>query len=134
MTVMEQATEIRAAMDNAGSILTDEQAAESVYLFAPWSNSAHYAVDDRVRYGEQLYKCLTEHDAQATWAPDVSPSLWVRIDDPAIEYPEWVQPLGATDAYPEGAKVSHNGKRWISLYDDNVWEPGVYGWQEVVSP
>jgi hypothetical protein len=29
-----------------------------------------------------------------------------------------------------GAKVSHNGKHWISDVDNNVWEPGVYGWSE----
>ena len=28
------------------------------------------------------------------------------------------------------AKVSHNGKHWISNADGNVWEPGVYGWTE----
>ena len=59
-----------------------------------------------------------------------SPSLWVRIDDPSQEWPEWVQPQGGTDAYPMGAKVSHGGKHWISDYDNNVWEPGVFGWHE----
>ena len=24
-----------------------------------------------------------------------------------------------------------NGKTWVSLVDNNVWEPGVYGWTEV---
>ena len=24
-----------------------------------------------------------------------------------------------------------NGKTWVSLADNNVWEPGVYGWTEV---
>lgn len=27
-------------------------------------------------------------------------------------------------------QVSHNGKHWISSVDNNVWEPGVYGWTE----
>ena len=44
--------------------------------------------------------------------------------------PEWSQPLGAHDAYSKGAKVSHNGKHWISDLDANVWEPGQYGWTE----
>lgn len=42
----------------------------------------------------------------------------------------WIQPTGATDAYPAGAKVSHNSKHWISDVDNNVWEPGVFGWSE----
>ncbi|MGI6151600.1 MAG: chitinase, partial [Christensenellales bacterium] len=58
-------------------------------------------------------------------------SLWVAVADPAIEWPEWVQPSGSHDAYEKGAKVTHNGKRWTSSADGNVWEPGVYGWEEV---
>jgi len=41
-----------------------------------------------------------------------------------------VQPIGAQDAYPLGAKVSHDGKHWVSAAANNVWEPGVYGWEE----
>lgn len=32
--------------------------------------------------------------------------------------------------YSKGAKVSHNSKHWVSTADANVWEPGVYGWEE----
>lgn len=115
----------------AASGTTDEKAILAPELFDRWSaESVAYAVGDRVRYGDLLYKCLTEHTSQESWTPDAAPSLWVRIDDPAIEWPEWRQPQGSTDAYAKGAKVSHNGKRWISDVDANVWEPGVYGWTE----
>ena len=90
-----------------------------------------YEVGDRVSYDGTLYKCLTSHTSQSTWTPPDSPSLWVRVDDPSIEWPEWIQPVGSTDAYAKGAKVSHTGKHWISDVDGNVWEPGVYGWTEV---
>ena len=33
----------------------------------------------------------------------------------------------------KGAKVSRNSKHWISDVDNNVWEPGVYGWSEYVA-
>lgn len=46
---------------------------------------------------------------------------------------EWVQPTGAHDAYPFGAVVSHASKIWESTVENNVWEPGVYGWKEVQS-
>lgn len=110
--------------------MDDEHALAEVTFFPMWHDSKSYAVGDRVRYGENLYKCLTAHESQPSWAPDVSPSLWVRIDDPSIEWPDWVQPVGSADAYPQGAKVSHNEKHWISDVDNNVWEPGVYGWTE----
>lgn len=50
-----------------------------------------------------------------------------------ILWPEWVQPLGAHDAYAIGAKVLFGGKVWESLIEGNVWSPAVYpqGWKEV---
>ena len=81
-------------------------------------------------YDGTLYKCLTAHVSQSTWTPPDSPSLWVRVDDPTIDWPEWVQPVGSTDAYMAGDKVSHNDKHWISDVNANIWEPGVYGWSE----
>ena len=83
------------------------------------------------RHGGKLYRCLGDHTSQADWKPDAAPSLWVAISDPEEEWPKWSQPLGATDAYPAGAQVSHADKHWTSSVDNNVWEPGVYGWEEV---
>ena len=51
------------------------------------------------------------------------------MDDPEA-VPEWVQPTGAHDAYPQGAHVMHNGMEWVSDMDGNVWEPGVSGWTQ----
>ena len=117
---------VRAAVD-------DDMALMVPALYPEWKDDAEYIVGDRVLYGENLYKCLTAHTSQPSWTPTDSPSLWVRIDDPSIEWPEWRQPVGSTDAYPRGAKVSHNSKHWISDVDGNVWEPGVYGWTEVTA-
>ena len=99
-------------------------------LYPDWKENVQYHTGERHLYNGVLYKCLQDHTSQSTWTPADSPSLWVRIDDPAIEWPEWVQPVGSTDAYPMGAKVSHNGSHWTSTVDGNVWEPGVYGWEE----
>lgn len=121
----------RAQIEEAAANLTDERASDRAWMFPEWDSGSHtYAVGDRVQYNELLYRCLTAHTSQDSWKPGAAPSLWVRIDDPAIEWPEWRQPVGSTDAYPKGAKVSHNGKHWISNVDANVWEPGVYGWTE----
>lgn len=77
-----------------------------------------------VRRNSALYRCLQSHTSQESWTPENSPSLWVLIDDPAIEWPEWKQPTGAHDAYDLNAKVSHNGKKWISQIAANTTEPG----------
>ncbi|WP_432354762.1 carbohydrate-binding protein [Anaerotruncus rubiinfantis] len=131
MGLVDRMREIRKMSMISAEGLPDKRAIEVPSLFLAWSaESVAYAVGDRVRYGDLLYRCLTAHTSQESWTPDAAPSLWVRIDDPAIEWPEWRQPQGSTDAYAKGAKVSHNGKRWTSDLDANVWEPGVSGWTE----
>ena len=127
------ATKLRNAIVQASASLPDSVASTVPELFDEWSTDTDYAVGDRRRFNNSLYKCLTAHRSQSSWTPDVSPSLWVRTDDPGEEWPEWVQPLGSTDAYDIGAKVSHNEKHWISNVAANIWEPGVYGWDEVVT-
>ena len=49
------------------------------------------------------------------------------------EWPEWVQPTGAHDAYNTGDKVTFNGKHYISKIDGNTWSPEAYpdGWEAV---
>ena len=128
---MQKVMELRALIVKAAKSLADADAYYGKELFDRWSgDGVEYAVGDRARDGDELYKCLIAHTSQSSWRPSVSPSLWARIDDPSQEWPEWVQPQGSTDAYAKGAKVSHNGKHWISDYDANIWEPGVYGWHE----
>ena len=133
------ARRLRPIIEKAVISLEDEFALQAVELFPHWDENGHTYYNgadgehpqDRVSYGETLYKCITTHDSQSSWTPAVSPSLWVRVDNPAEEWPEWIQPVGSTDAYEYGAKVSHNSKHWISTYEGaNVWEPGVYGWSE----
>lgn len=112
--------------------LDDADADKVKYLFDNWSgDGVAYAVGDRVLYSGTLYKVIQAHTSQPDWTPDAAVSLFVRCDDPGEEWPEWVQPAGAHDAYEIGYKVSHNGKHWINTIDNNVYEPGVYGWDEV---
>ena len=128
---------LRGIMDKAGAMLTDEQAATVQGLFQAWNAEATYAVGDRVKYNGTLYRCLTEHTAQATWTPTDAPSLWAKVlTDPSGAILPWVQP-DSTNPYMKGDKVMHNGKTWESLVDNNVWEPGAVGtenlWKEVAA-
>ena len=128
----EQAELYRSAIVTASESLSDETASHVPDLFDAWQTDTFYNVGDRRKFNGTLYKCLISHESQDSWTPDVSPSLWVRTDDPGEEWPEWVQPMGSTDAYRIGAKVSHNSKHWINTLDYNTYEPGVYGWDEVI--
>ena len=70
-------------------------------------------------------------EIEAIWA--AIHELQGQAQDPE-EWPEFVQPTGAHDAYAQGVTVTHNGKKWASELDGNTWEPGVYGWTEVQEP
>ncbi len=59
------------------------------------------------------------------WEPGVSG--WQQKTGDGSPAP-WIQPTGAHDAYQMGDKVTHNAEVWVSTANDNVWEPGVYGW------
>lgn len=56
------------------------------------------------------------------------------IEEPVEEYPPFVKPEGAHDAYQKGAGITFNGEKYESLIDNNVWSPDEYpqGWKEVV--
>lgn len=129
MITREKAIALRKLIEKLSADLSDSEAYEAPELFPKWTIK-DYQQGDRVQYNGLLYKCLQSHTAQADWTPDKAVSLWVRVDDPSVEFPEWRQPQGAHDAYAKGAKVSHNEKHWISDVDANIWEPGVYGWAE----
>lgn len=106
-------------------------AAEHADLFAEWAYPVAYTEGQIRRYKDKLYKCVKAHTSQEDWTPDTAGSLWSVTADPSEEWPEWVQPVGAHDAYGLGDKVRHNEKHWTSNTPANVWEPGVYGWDEV---
>ena len=131
----EAAKIVRATMDKAGAMLTDEQALQVTTLYPLWDATKTYAVGDRVRYAGNLYRCLQPHTAQETWNPADAPSLWAKVlTSETGEILPWVQP-DSTNPYAKGDKVTHNGKTWESLVDNNVWEPGAVGteslWKEV---
>ena len=132
MTNIERAKQLRLAIQFQAAALPDEQAALVPTVF-PCGTLGH-PTRKETGCGTRsfLYKCLTGHTAQESWAPDVSPSLWVRIDDPAEEWPQWRQPQGSEDAYGLGGRRSattgNTGRRTRTA---TYGEPGVYGWTEV---
>jgi hypothetical protein len=99
-------------------------------LFDPWGAGEDVTVGDIRTYNGEVYVCLQDHTTQADWTPDVAASLWAPYRDSAVTA-EWEQPTGATDAYPKGAKVLHDGKTWVADVDSDVWEPGVSQWTEL---
>ena len=125
-------TELVNYLKQSRATAADEVALDAIDIYPHWKAGEAVAVGDRKQHNGVLYKCIQAHTTQSDWQPDVTPALWVTVS--LEEWPEWVQPAGAHDAYKKDDKVTHNGKKWVSTADANVWEPGVYGWSEYVQP
>lgn len=134
-----KARELRAIIEKAmteTASLTEAEAVSATCLYPKWSgNGVAYVKGQRVQDDGVLYTVLQNHTSQEGWKPTAAPSLFAKvlIPDPSV-VPEWEQP-DSTNPYMKGDKVKHNGKTWVSLVDNNVWEPGVTGtaalWQVV---
>lgn len=122
---------LRKKIETAAVLLDDETALESVELFPAWKVGITVEVGQRYRYNDVLYKVVQAHTTQLDWTPDLVPALFTVVS--VDEWPEFVPPTGAHDAYQKGDKVTFEGKHYISLIDNNIWTPTVYpaGWEEV---
>lgn len=101
-----------------------------------WTNEKATIPDpDTGEYFYNTQGMLTWYDGKAwrntlptgspnTWEPGVANWREYPLGD---EYPLWLQPSGAYDAYPYGFTVEHNEEVWVSNVDANVWEPGAAG-------
>ena len=131
MTFIEYAKKVRSSIEKGMQSVNDSEALEAVTMFPKWSSGIDYEVGFRFQYNGVLYCVLQAHTSQDIWTPGAAPSLYAKVlipDDDKIY--DWEQP-DSTNPYMKGKKVKHNGKVWISDIDNNVWEPGVYGWSEV---
>ena len=130
MSYIERARALRPYIEKASISLPDEDALQAVELIPECVVGLAYAVDERLQYNGVLYRVVQAHTSQADWTPDITPALFVVVS--LDEWPEFVQPTGAHDAYKKGDKVTFNGKHYISLIDANVYSPSAYpaGWQE----
>lgn len=131
MGLVERARKLRPIIEQMSQELTDVAALEAIELFPLWKAGQQYTAGQRLRYDGVLYSVLQDHTSQKDWTPDVATSLFAKvlIPDPST-IPEWEQPE-SVNPYSAGDKVTHKGKTWVSDVDNNVWEPGVYGWTEV---
>lgn len=125
-----EAIKYRHSIEGAAALQDDAAALENIDLYPLWKAGLAVNVGDRYRYGETLYKVIQAHTTQEDWTPDKTPALFVVVS--LDEWPEWVQPTGAQDAYNKGDKVTYKGDHYISLIDANVWSPEEYpaGWEK----
>ena len=115
--------------------LDDVTISEHSSLFPTWTSNWTGKAGTILIDEGNLYRSIQNvTDVAHNTKPSKTPSMWTAISDPTQKYPKWAQPIGSHDAYSQGDKVSHSGKHWISTVngrESNVYEPGVYGWEEV---
>ena len=103
--------------DNIGKTITNDDIAKGL---------------NRYQHNGKLYRVVQETVFQEQFVPGAEGMSAIFVEVSLEEFPEWVQPKGAHDAYNTGDKVTHNGVKYVSDIDANVWEPGVYGWSVYV--
>lgn len=123
MNRIDAARQTRKAIEWSASTFPDEKILEIPSAFPNWTKETAYLTNDIVRFNDTLYRCVQSHTSQESWTPAAAPSLWTVISDPSDEYPLWIQPTGAHNAYSKGDKVTYNGKKYVSNVDGNVWTP-----------
>lgn len=145
MNKIQQALELRKALQLFLSTLDADTQAEEMMevasVFPKFVVGKSYKVKEVFSYGEneigdpQLYQVLQAHTSSAEWTPDITTSLYKKIGISENGYPEWVQPLGASDAYNTGDKVNYKGSIYRSTMDGNVYSPETYpaGWELVLA-
>ena len=129
MSIISEARKHRAQFMKLRDMATDEMSLQVPNLYPTWKEGMEYVIGERVLCNDVLYKVLQAHTSQADWMPDVAPSLFAKVlipDENVI--PEWEQP-GSTNPYMTGDKVMYDGKTYVSIIDNNVWAPDVYGWE-----
>lgn len=97
--------------EQINTLSVDDATAVRMTAFYPeWAKDTAYTVGYKVQYLGKLYKVIQAHTSQETWTPDITASLYERIDE--------VHDGTKYDPIPyEGNMTLYNGKYYI---EDNV--------------
>jgi hypothetical protein len=108
----------------------------ALFTFVRSGTDLDWIPNEKVEVGETRWYEGTEYEVDIAHLtldgrePTVYTAGWSEVQETGDA---WVPPEGAHDAYQTGDIVTHDNETWISTIDDNVWEPGVTGW-DVYTP
>lgn len=116
--------------DLAAILATVQADAPATIEVPKWAAGQQVTVGQQTWYDGVLYRCVQAHTTQSEWTPNIVPALWTPL---RADLAPWVQPTGAHDAYPLGARVTFNGRVYESKIAANVWSPTAYpaGWTDL---
>ena len=113
--ILQQAQSIRASMDAAAIVLTDEQAAKAPRLYPTWAAGLAVKAGDRLYYSgtDRLYKVVSDHTTQTDWTPDAVPALYTVIDVAHSGTQDDPIPYNGNMALTEGLYYTQGGVTYL---------------------
>ena len=116
-------------------VIKPADALDNVGMFPAWADrvGGDAVVGEYLRYEDGLYRVKQAHKIQEHYPPSTATAaLYGRATMPG-EIPDWT-----AGSWTKDIKVKHNGKIWLSMVDNNIWEPGASGvyeniWKEVTA-
>jgi len=129
---MQRRSDLASIPDTVDLLNRNFLAASGVQQGEEWRQptGAHdaYPVRWTVTHGGITWESLVSANV---WEPGVT--NWREVSEPEAPPAEWRQPLGSTDAYNKGDRVTFQGEVYESVIDANVWSPSGYpqGWKLV---
>lgn len=124
---------VKKMLSSSTEELSDEDALNVAALFPTWSSKLPkdgelqgepVVAGDRLWDDGKLWKVVQPHNVMPNWRPADTPALFTEVS--IVEWPEFVQPTGAHDAYMAGDKVTFQGQHYISLVNNNTYSPAEY--------
>lgn len=109
------------AVKKVRTTLSDDMALENIALYPDWEVGKNLTVGDRIEHNGKLYKVITEHTTQETWAPDVALTLFEPIDivnEGTLEKPI-VAAVGMTYFKDKYYLDETDGKIYLCTRDDS---------------
>lgn len=131
VSLKELALQIRPLIQQAAESLTDNEALKAIHLFQKWSADRSYSVGTRVKYNNKLYRCTHAHTSRDVWNPEENQIMWEEVmptQEPEVIIEEWDK---GNSPYSKNDKVMYQGSVWQSTINNNIWTPGIYGWNKI---
>lgn len=107
-----------------------------------WVAGEEVIIGDSRTHNGFTWIAIQSHVTSIGSQPFEGSALWRKIEEGESGIEVWSQPTGGDGMYPtidsstgENYLVTHNGSTWQNIHTGglNVWEPGVFGWEEVIN-
>ncbi len=116
-------------------VITPVGALDNAEMFPAWADrvGGDAVVGEYLRHEDGLYRVKQKHKIQEHYPPSTATAALYRKVTMPGDIPDW-----SPGSWAKDVKVKHKGKIWLSMVDNNTWEPGSPGvydniWKEALS-